>query len=769
MRRALCPRWMEAAIGGLIALALGATPAPAQPADSGAERRPGDRRFGEEEQITAREEWFVEQRGLDLVYRPEMLRAAAIAELRQAMEEQASLAVPGAWQPLGPSPMNMLSWAMGRVAGRVSALAVSTATEQTLYLGTASGGLWKTLDGGASWTSIFDSIGTQTIGSLALDPNNSNTLWVGTGEQRQSCLSYFGMGLFRSIDAGATFTARNGSGSSTLDLSWVTAVAVQPGSSSVVLAGGPGQCVGGTSVGGGLYRSTDGGGTWTKVLNGQTNDIVFDPVSPATVYAAVGTGTSDSNAGVFRSTNGGATWTLLGSGIPSGSAAGRIRLAMAPTNRLVLYALVNRSGTTTGLYRTLDGGSTWSLRNGNACEGQCTYNLTLAVSPTSSSTLVVGSIRIFRSTNSGTTLTALTSTWGSSQRVHQDTHVVRFSATNGSRFWIGSDGGLWRTDNSGSTYANLNANLNITQLYDVAVHPSDGSRLLGGAQDNSSEGRATSAVWDVVTVTGDGFVNAFDQANPSYAFIESYPTSTGPNIYRSTSGGGVGTFSTLPKTGIGSGASSFPFKTELALVPGGSTSYLVTGSTHLYRANARAGTVSWAAVSTNLAGTGVLSALGTTGGGTLYAGFQNGRIFRTGDVLAGSVAWSEVTGSYPGGWVSDLAVDPTNVNRVFATRSAFGGSKLYRSTTGGTTWAAVGSGLPDVPANSVAIDPLNLSRVFVATDVGVYVSEDGGDIFVPQMAGLPLGAVATDLEIDGSPHLLTLATYGRGAWQLALP
>ena len=114
-----------------------------------------------------------------------------------------------------------------------------------------------------------------------------------------------------------------------------------------------------------------------------------------------------------------------------------------------------------------------------------------------------------------------------------------------------------------------------------------------------------------MTVTGDGFVNAFDAANPSYAFIESYPTSSGPNIYRSTSGGGVGSVSTLPKTGIGSGASSFPFKTEFALVPGGSTSYLVTGSTHLYRANARAGTVSWTLFSTNLAGTGVLSALGT--------------------------------------------------------------------------------------------------------------------------------------------------------------
>lgn len=760
---------MRRVVLALLAAGLLAQAATAQPPASERERRPGDKRFGEEEQIRLREEWFVKSRGLDTVARPELLRAQALEEQRLAIALQGEARVPGSWTSLGPSPMNMLTWSMGRVAGRASALAVSPATENTLYLGTASGGLWKTTNGGTSWTSLFDTIGTQTIGSVAIDPNATETVWVGTGEQRQSCLSYFGLGLFRSTDGGATFAARNGSGASTLDLSWVTAVAVQPGNSNLVLAGGPGLCSGGVSVGGGLYRSTDAGATWTKVLNGQTNDILFDPLNPATVYAAVGTGTSDANSGVFRSTNGGSTWTPLTTGLPSGTASGRIRLAMAPTNNLVLYALVNRSGTTTGLYRTLDGGSSWSLRNSNACEGQCTYNLTLSVSPASSNTLVVGSIRIFRSTNGGTSLVALTNSWGSSQRVHQDTHVVRYSRTNSSRFWVGSDGGLWRTDDGGTNYANLNNGLNITQFYDVAVHPTDATRLLGGAQDNSSEGRSTSAIWDVVTVTGDGFMNAWDAVNPNYAFIESYPSSAGPNIYRSTSGGGVGTFAGIGTSGITSGAASFPFKTEFALIQGSTTSFLITGSTHVYRASARTASISWTLISGSLAGGGILSSIGPTGTGVLYVGFQNGRIFRTGDVFAASVTWTEVTGDYPGGWVSDLAIDPTNSNRVFATRSAFGAAKLYRSTTGGTTWAAVGSGLPDVPANSVAIDPLNLARIFVATDVGVYVSEDNGDTFTPQMTGLPVGAVATDLEIDDAPHVLTLGTYGRGAWQLALP
>jgi hypothetical protein len=752
----------------LVALALmvglGATAALAQEQ----KKIPGDKRRGEEREIRMREEWFDLQRALDKELTAGKQRARAVEEQILAMAQPGLAAVPGSWAPVGPSPMTMPGWAMGRVAGRVSALMVSPTSESVMFLGTASGGLWKTTDGGANWNAVFDSVGTQTIGALAIDPNDANRLWVGTGEQRQKCSDYFGMGLFQSLDGGATFTDRNGSGSSALGLSNVTAVAVKPGDSNLILAGGPGECVGGAFAAGGLRRSTDGGATWALVLAGPTNDVIFDPLSPNVVYAAVGSGSTDPNGGLYRSTDSGATWSALSNGVPTGAAAGRTRLAMAPTNRQVLYALVNRSAGGTGLYRTVDGGTTWTLRNNSACDGQCTYNLTLDVSPTTSDTVIVGAVRIYRSTDGGTTLSVLTTTWGSSQKVHQDTHVVRYSRTNGSRFWVGSDGGLWRTDDAGTNYSNLNANLNITQFYDVAVHPTNSGLILGGSQDNSSERRSTSSVWDVVTITGDGFTNAWDPGNTNYAFIESYPTSTGPNIYRSTTGGGVNSFSGIGRSGISSGASVFPWKTEFVVMNSGATSYIITGSSHLYRANARSNSVRWTAISGNLAAS-VLSSLGPLPSGVLYAGFQNGKVFRTSNAYATTVTWTDVTGGLPSGWVSDLAVDPADSQRVFATRSVFGGNKLYGSTTGGTTWTALGSGLPDVPANTVAIDPLAPQRLFVGTDLGVYVSEDGGATFVPQMTGMPLGAVVTDLEIDDFPHLLTAGTYGRGAWQLTLP
>ncbi len=151
-----------------------------------------------------------------------------------------------------------------------------------------------------------------------------------------------------------------------------------------------------------------------------------------------------------------------------------------------------------------------------------------------------------------------------------------------------------------------------------------------------------------------------------------------------------------------------------------------------------------------------------------YVGTSGGRIYFSADASVPTPTFDNVTGNYPGGGVTDVAMDPTNAQRVFVTRTGFGGSRLYRSTTGGTNWTAAGVGLPNVPANSVAVDPLNTNRIFVATDIGVYVSTDGGDNFTAFSAGLPLGIVVSDLEIDDAPHVLTLGSYSRGAWRVLL-
>lgn len=743
-------RWSGVATCALVAFSGTASAEEREEFSRSSERR-GENR-DDSYQIEQRRRWFIEARGLDRTPNAGAERAQAARELKEQVRAREMMLGPGeVWQSLGPSSMQMGSWVMGRVSGRTNVVVPHPTDDNTLYFGAAAGGVWKTINAGVSWTPLFDQVGTLPIGSIFVEQATPNNVWVGTGDKNGGgCAGYFGQGVFLSQDGGTTWTAKNGSGTTAMPLSVVNAVAVQPTNGNVVLAGGAGTC---TSTGAmsspGMFRSTDRGATWTRVLSVNVEDIVFVP-GTATAYAAA------PGMGVYKSTDGGATWTLSISGMTvSGS---RMRLAMAAGNSNVLYVLMGST-----IYRSLDGGATWALRSSTACEGQCTYNQAIAVHPTNIDTILVGTIRPAMSTDGGTTFTFLTTGWGSGQKVHQDIHVVLFSKLNGSRFWIGGDGGLWRTEDNGVNFTNMNSNLNVTQFYDIAVHPTNSDVVFGGAQDNSSLSRTTSVVWNLTQVTGDGFMNALDSNNPNIVFQTSYPSGGFPKILRSTSGGGAGTFSYLPDTGITS-SSNFPWVTPLAVESG----YIFVASDTLYRGVTSASPFSWTAISGNLGRVSVITPMKHGMMTPLFVGTAAGRVYSTTDAAVATPTFTDVTGNYPGGNVSDVAMTPGNPQRVFITRSAFGASRLYRSTTGGTTWTAVGAGLPNVPANSVAIDPLNTQRVFVGTDVGVYESTDGGDNFIAFSSGLPLGLVVTDLEVDDVPHFLHAGTYGRGAWKVAL-
>jgi len=732
---------------------------------------PGDKAFGEEEQIKARELWFIKSRGLDTAARPDLAFRNAIKKVKQDIANRGA----GGelrWSQVGPTPMTMLNWAMGKVAGRVSCFAYDPDDVDTLYLGTASGGVWKSTNGGANWTPIFNDVGTQTIGSIYVHPAPNKRIWVGTGEQGQSCAGYFGLGVWVSNDQGVSFVDANGTGANKLDGSFVAAIAGNASDPDLILAGAEGYCESGSYNVSGLYRTTDAGQNWTLVLSGQVTDIANHPGNPNTYYATLGR-VSDTNGGLYRSTDAGQSWTRLENGILSGPSFRRTRLAIAPSDPMTLYALVNRGAV--WLYKSEDGGDTWTTQNTNACEGQCSYNLCISVHPTDPDTILVGSIRHFRSTNGGTTLVPLTTQWGSGQTVHQDTHVVYYDrggtgrAADPNRYWVGTDGGLWTTTDGGNNYQHLNEDLNITQFYDIEVHPNTYDLLFGGAQDNSSSRGNSNPEWNVTVVTGDGFMNAVDPNNPNNVFQNSYPSSTSngfPNIARSTSGGAPGTFSFIGTNGITSGP--FPWVTPMDISYDGNATALFVGSDRIFRSTNNGN--NWTTISGDLSinSIRVINSEIIDGKVIILAGTQDGRIHRSLDGMAADPVFEEITSNYPGGSVSDVAVDPQSADRLFVSRAAFGLNKLYRSTNGGATWEPVGAGLPDVPANTVAIDPLQPQRIFIGTDIGVFRSDDNGDQFAPFMDGMPLGSVVTDLEIDDNPYLLTAGTYGRSAWQVPL-
>ena len=696
-------------------------------------------------QIEQRRRWWIESRGLDKVRAAGEKRRSAVRTLRVQMAREASAgrAAGEVWRELGPSSMRMGNWTMGRVSGRINAIAPHPTNDSTLYIGSANGGVWKSTDAGTSWTPTFADVGSQSIGALFVEPGNPQNVWAGTGDRNDGdCAGYLSEGVFLSGDGGNTWAARN----TGMALSVVTSMMTLPTNANVVLTAGFGdRCNGGGDANGGIYRSTDHGATWTQVMDRKVEDIVAVP-GTSTVYA------SAPGSGVYRSSDGGATWTLLG----VANTSSRLRLALSPSSPGVIYAL-----SSTALYRSDDAGGTWATVNTTACDGQCTYNLTLAVHPTNPTTVMVGAIRPRRSTDGGATFTTLTSTWGSSQQVHQDTHVVRYSLNDPNRIWIGSDGGVWRSDNSASSWVNMNANLNITQYYDIVVHPTDPNIVFGGAQDNSSSKRTTSNVWDLTVVNGDGFMNAIDDLNAAIVFQNGYPSGSTPSIYRSTQSGAPGTFASAGSSGLTGGG--FPWVTPTDVAGG----YHFVGGYYVSRAPTSAGSMSWTTVSPRVNGTvRVITAKKIGTNVAVYAGTTAGSIYYSANAASANVA--DVTGNYPGGSVADIAIDPTNPSRAFIARAAFGGAKLYVSTAGGSSWTSIGAGLPDVPANTVAIDPLNLQRIFVGTDIGVYESADSGASFVPMSTGLPSGLVVSDLEVDNSPHILTAGTYGRGAWQVDL-
>jgi hypothetical protein len=727
-----------------------------------------DREDGEEDQVEEREKWFRERRQLDVTEGADKLRAAAAtATLRQQAGRGGA-----AWEALGPSPMTMLGWTMGNVAGRITAIAVHPTDDLILYIGSAAGGVWKTIDGGASWTPVFDQVGTQSIGSIRFDPFDSETVWVGTGELHAGC-GYFGMGLFRSQDGGASWEARNGTVGTALDLSFVSAITIFENSlkQKTLLVGGKGDCLpsGGQSPGG-LFRSHDDGATWTKVFTGTVWDVVVGRTKPQHLFM---TGwLSGIGAGVFRSVDGGAIWTPLNTGSPTpfepgGARAHLTRVAADGSNAMYAFLPQRSAGS---LYRSVDGGVNWTLPATGACEGQCSYNATIAVRPDLGSTLLIGSIRIARSTNSGSAPAALTNTWGSSQQVHQDTHVLTYSESTPGRFWVGSDGGIWRSDNDGNSFVNLNANLGITQFYDIAVHPDNPEIVFGGAQDNSSSRRTSGNLWQVSLASGDGFVNIVD-LNPTITFQSSYPSGGLPNTARSASSGNPNSYAWMAKNGLVQGE-PYPWVTPLAGSHQDGAGHIFLGSHSVYRAatSQNAGSFTWTKISPRIS-TGSLESIAAAscaGKMRVFGLGGGGEVQRTDDALAGAGSWTVVDEVPTSNVTTDIAVSEKGCGQeVYVSVGTFLNPRLYRSLSGGDDWAAVGEGLPAVPANTVAVDPAT-GDVYVGTDLGVYRSTDQGANFSPFWTGLPLGVPVTDLELDDSPNYLHAATYGRGAYRTNL-
>jgi photosystem II stability/assembly factor-like uncharacterized protein len=692
--------------------------------------------------------------------------------LRARLVAMSGLDAAGTWELRGPL----------NVGGRVTDVVGDPVDASKLYVGAASGGVWKTVDGGATFAPIFDGQGSLSIGALAIDPHDSNVLYVGTGEANPGggSVTYPGDGVWKTTDGGVTWQHLG------LDQTvTIGRIVVDPVNSSNVFVAATGNMFS-RNVDRGVFRSQDGGRTWAKVLFvsdiAGAVDLAIDPVDPSRVFAATWERIRSPSeriyggpgSGLWRSTDGGTTWTRLAGGLPASTTEpSRIGVAIAASSPSTVYTTFYRKADNAldGLFRSTDGGTTWTRQAATGLTGiigsQGFWSGRLFVHPRNPSEVWVDGVGLARSTNGGASFTSIAG-------LHADHHAQWFSPANPAVILKGNDGGLYRSTNGGTAWTHFN-NLPISQFYTVEAHPAEPLKLYGGMQDNGVKRTTTGRLddWSVVT-GGDGFEVHVDPRSPSVIYSESQFGA----LSRSTNGGTSFSAATSGLTG------RLGWKTPLAIDPAstgtGLTSTIYLGSNLLFRSTNSAG--SWTAISGDLTngnqgvggvvfGTITTLAVAPSNRNTIYIGTDDGNVWVTQNAGA---TYTRLNATLPALWVTRVAVDPANDAIAYAT---FSGLRIdqplphvFRTTDHGATWSDLSGGLPDAPVNAIAIDPAQSSTLYVGTDVGVFVSRDVGANWAPLGVGLPDGVVVTDMKLlPGPPATLLAATYGRSIFSLALP
>ncbi len=640
------------------------------------------------------------------------------------------------------------------ISGRCLAIDFDPADAATVYVGSASGGLWKSTDAGLTWAALTDDLPTLGIGAVCVLAGDPDVVLIGTGEgtgaaSANLALGPFGAGIFRSTDAGATWSptsiAYGGAsmhGFGAMEDNPIT---------GVVLA----------AATDGVYRSTDAGATWTKVqTGGNYSDVKWKPGDANRAYVAKGRDpffNFQTNNGVRVSTDGGLTFAPLGAGQPGGALIGKTRLAVTPADPSVIYAHYSNANNfqTLGVYRSTDDGATWSLRSSaNQTASQGWYNLALAADPDDADGLVSGGTPFFRSTDGGLTYDEKTSPllpMGSAGIPHWDIHGAAYEPGSATNVWVLTDGGPWRSTNDGATWSERRAGLVTFQFYDICVAQSDEFFTMGGAQDNGIPGRTGADTWFTSTFTADGMVCNIAPSNGNV-----YAEWQFGNHIKSTNFGQTWAPIMNGITGTGYWVTPVDQDQNLGrhLYTGTNAGIFRTTSGGSSWENVGAHTARWIAISPvdgNVVWT-VSNTLGvwvtTDDGGT----------------------WTQSPTFASTGTETKIAADPANAGGAFVTFGyyATGLPRILRTDDYGATWTDVSGDFPDVPANTMVVDPDRPDDWYVGADVGVWRSTDGGGTWTPYGTGLA-NALITDLEIRRSARKLTAGTFGRGAWEADLP
>jgi photosystem II stability/assembly factor-like uncharacterized protein len=698
------------------------------------------------------------------------------------------------WVPIGPAPINGGQVpGGGAVTGRIDGLAADPTNANTIFIAAAGGGVWKTTDGGTTWTPETDNVGELTMGAIALASSNPMILYAGTGEGDNSGDSYYGSGLLLSTDGGHSWDF---STTNVFNRKAITKIAVDPSNPSTVLVAVADAPINGISGGNGIWKSTDGGMTFMNTTasistSADYTDVVFatpTTTTPATLYMAIGSDFGDSANGVYTSTDGGNTWSKSGN-FPAGTADGVIRVALSTATPTTVYASVSdpATGGLLKMEKSTDGGMTWTQLSGvpNYLNRQGFFDSTLAVDPKDANKVYAGGAgdpnaqgsEFVASTDGGNTWFDVSGI-RQNNGPHADHHAIGFDA-NG-KLLVGNDGGIWRLDSLDTTtnpptptWTDLNGNLNITTFVGIALDHNNPGVAYGGSQDNGREKFTGDTAWQHIQ-DGDGGIIHVDPNNSQTVYGEFF----GISLQRSDDGGATWTDKT---TGIGSNDIS-NFYVPFVIDPSNSNR-LILGTNRVYESTNRAD--SWTPLSTPNSGgwnTGIpIAAVAVAANDpmTIYALTYDGKIWVTNNH---GTSWMER--DLPSGFTETIpdvldsghiAVDPADRNTAYVVRSDFNSSSgtsnglVWKTTDGGQNWTDITFNLGNIPVNVIAIDkrPDHMNTLYIGTE-----GASGSVMFLPQGAvrwadlgtGLPNVRV-TSIDLDQTNDILAVGTYGRGMWE----
>lgn len=651
-----------------------------------------------------------------------------------------------AWRSIGPI----------NFSGRVISVALNPLNPNTVYIGAASGGLWRSRTGGlgGDWQRVATGFPVLGVNAIAIDPVDTSTMYIGTGEVYRYQVSTggivirttrgsYGMGILKTTNAGATWTR-------SLDWSYnqqrgVQAIRINRLNRRTIFAA--------TSEG--VYRTRDGGATWTNVLNViGAHDLALHPNDTAKVLVACGN-FSSTGFGVYRSTDAGSSFTRINS-LPNFSGKGK--LAVFAANPDVVFASLADSTTSTGrLARTNDFGATWSIVSTEALYGvQGWYSHFVAVHPTDSNQVVRGGVNIYKSTNGGISSTQVSG-------AYFDMHSYAHHPTNPNILYVVSDGGVYRSTNFGDSYQDANAGLLTSQFYNgFSTSASDSNMALGQTQDRFGWKYVGSTTWPSGGVDEIGWT-AINQTNDQ---IQYAGNRNGGGIFKSTDRGSSFVSSS---TGISGGVPAW--NSPFALSHSNPNILYFARSIVFKSTNAAA---NWTATNSGapLDGNPALAiAVAPTNPDTVFVGTipNNGlgrtRLHRT---TNGGVSWSDVTGTLPNRYVMDIAVDPNNSRIVYVAVGGFDTVRIAKSTNAGATWLDASGSLPNVPTTALAFDPFNSNIVYAGNDIGVFVSSNAGGSWSSFNEGLPDAVLVADLIVSPTGRKLRLASHGNGVFERSL-